>query len=486
MQRIPASDAGLIYGETPEMPMHTLGVIVLGRTRHSVFERMKRQIGERIHLLPPFRRRAVMDSLGLDDAWWIEDPDFSLDNHLVHAALPAPGGMRELSEYAGDFAARLLDRSRPLWEMHFLDGLGDGGAALLVKVHHAVMDGAKLVALMRTLLDTTARGRRVPPPDAPWRPDEEPSALWFAADTVRTLAAKPAKAASAIAEVAGTMLRSRLQDGREHEHARNPDGAEDDRSAKIFEAPPTPFNGVLSTSRSVAMADIAFADVKAISKAYGTTVNDVVLAAAAGALRAWLEKHGGLPDHPLVAVVPVAVRSESTEDREAGNRVSMILTHLPVQMSDPVKRLEAISAETTRAKARHEGDGSGKGKGDVFRQTAELLISLTVPWIWPHIMDAFANEGFAKRLPRFWNLVVSNLPGPQEKLYCAGARVLRIYPFGPLQLGNALNLTVLSSGDRLCLGALACKHRVPEVALIGEVFEREIAALRRRASRRRA
>ena len=120
MLRIPTADAGMLYGETPEMPMHTLGVLILGRTRHSVFNRMERQLAERIHLLPAFRRRAVMDPLALDDAYWIEDPEFALENHLIHEALPAPGGMRELADYAGDFAARLLDRSRQLWEMHLL------------------------------------------------------------------------------------------------------------------------------------------------------------------------------------------------------------------------------------------------------------------------------------------------------------------------------------------------------------------------------
>lgn len=490
MLRIPTADAGMLYGETPEMPMHTLGVLILGRTRHSVFNRMERQLAERIHLLPAFRRRAVMDPLALDDAYWIEDPEFALENHLIHEALPAPGGMRELADYAGDFAARLLDRSRPLWEMHLLDGLAGGGAALLVKVHHAAMDGAKLVMLMRTLLDPTARPRRVAPPEEPWNPEQEPSLLWFAGDTARTLAEKPLRAVRAITEVGATLLRSRLQG--HDEPAQTPQETGGPEPAKLFEAPPTPFNGSVSASRAVAMADVAFADVKAIGQAYGTTVNDVVLAAASGALGTWLEKHGALPDHPLVATVPVTVRGESKEEHEAGNRVSMILAHLPVQTRDPVERLLAISAETARAKARHgTGGGStagkdkGKAKGDVFRQTAELLTSVTVPWVWPHIMSAFADPGVADRLPRFWNLVVSNLPGPQEKLYCAGARVLRIYPFGPLQLGNGLNLTVLSSGDRLCLGALACKHRMPDVALIGERFEREVATLRRRATRKR-
>jgi diacylglycerol O-acyltransferase len=224
------------------------------------------------------------------------------------------------------------------------------------------------------------------------------------------------------------------------------------------------------------MADVAFDDVKAIKNAFGTTVNDVVLAASCGTLRSWLRAHGGLPARPLVANVPVTVRTEGED--EAGNRVSMILVHLPVQTDDPVERLMAISSETRRAKEQHAG-----ARGDVFRQATDLLTNLTVPWILIHAVELYSRSDLADRLPFLWNLVISNLPGPQIPLYCGGAKLLRLYPFGPAQQGSGLNLTVMSTLDRLCLGAMACKRMVPDVEDIATGFVTEIAILKACADR---
>lgn len=483
MHRVSGLDLSMLYAETREMPMHTMGVLILARKPHSIFDRYQRLLAERLHLLPVLRRRLVEDPLGVNDAYWIEDPDFALKNHLIRAAVRAPHTLLEVAEYAGDLAGRLLDRTRPLWEIHVLDGLAGGATAMLVKVHHATMDGSKLIEMMRVLLDPSARVRRVPAPGEPWVPEQEPSTLWLAADRMLTLAAKPLRATRSLVEIGATLLRDALA------HRDTSAAAPEDREglAKIFEAPPTPFNGALSPARVVGMADVSFATVKLISEHYGVTLNDVVLAAACGALRNWLETHGGLPERPLVANVPVAVRTGS--DAEAGNRISMILIHLPVQTLDPVQRLRAIAAETARAKAlqgvgksksKSAGTVSGKGKRDMLRQAAELLTSIGTPWSWSHIMSGYAHGSLAARIPRFWNLVVSNLPGPRGPLYCAGARVLRIYPFGPIQLGNGLNLTVLSSGNRLCLGTLACKRMVPDVQTIATDFAKEIALLKRR------
>ena len=472
MQRVSSLDAGMLYAETPEMPMHTLGVLILERPARSLFAGLRRDIGKRVHLVAPFRRRLVEGPLRLGDPHWLEDPDFSLDNHLHRAAIPAPGGRRELAEFVGEVAGRLLDRSLPLWEMHLVEGLGDGNVALVVKVHHAAMDGGRLVAMMNTLLDLAPRGRRRVVPEREWTPDRQPSLAWFAMDTSRALAAKPFNAWRALADIGATLLRSR--DTGAGEPVLQRDAAA--HSAGLFEAPPTPFNGALSRQRSVAMADVAFADVKAIRNAFGTTVNDVVLAACSGALRAWLLGHGGLPERALIASVPVTVRSTAGGDDEAGNRVSMIFAELALQGADPVQRLLAIHAQTARAKERH-----GHGKGDVFRQTADLLTSITVPWLLTQVIELYSRSHLGEQLPPLWNLVISNLPGPQKPLYCAGARVLRLYPFGPVQLNSGLNLTVMSSAGRLCLGAMGCKRMVPDIESIADGFRREIRELKKLA-----
>jgi diacylglycerol O-acyltransferase len=300
----------------------------------------------------------------------------------------------------------------------------------------------------------------MPPPEDDWTPDRDPSFWWLAADTARALATKPLGALRSMADVGAAILES----AQPHRGSRG--GA-----AKLFEAPPTPLNGALSPQRVVAMADVAFDDLKAIKNAFGTTVNDVVLAASCGTLRSWLQAHGGLPERPLVANVPVAVRTEGED--EIGNRVSMILVHLPVRTEDPVDRLMAIRSETRRAK-----EQKGGAKGDVFRQATDLLTNITVPWLLTHAVEVYSRSRLADRLPLLWNLVISNLPGPPIPLYFGGAKLLRLYPFGPAQQGSGLNLTVMSTMDRLCLGAMACKRMVPDVEDIAAGFVNEIATLK--------
>lgn len=467
MIRVSSLDAGMLYAETPEMPMHTMGVLLLDAPDRPLFDICRRVVRQRLHLLAPFRRRLVEDPLQLGDPHWIEDPDFSIDNHLRRVALPRPGGRRELAALVGDVASRPLDRSKPLWELQLVEGLRGGRVAVLAKIHHAAMDGGRLVALIGALLDRTPDGWMRPADDDRWTADEEPSLSWLAADTARALVAKPLNAMRAILDVGRALAASTRARGSRRAGA-----------AALFEAPATPLNGALSAPRAVAMADVSFADVKAIKTAFRSTVNDVVLAASCGALRSWLRAHGGLPRQPLVANVPVTVRGGG--DDAAGNRVSMILVHLPVRAATPVARLRAIHAQTRRAKARH-----GQAKGDVFRQATDLLTSITVPWLLTHAMEVYARSHLADRLPLLWNLVISNVPGPPLPLYCAGVRVRRIYPFGPVQQGSGLNLTVMSTMNRLCLGAMACQRLVPHVEDIATGFVAEIALLKRLAGERR-
>ena len=467
MRRVTSLDAGILYAETREMPLHTMGVVVLEPPPgEPPFQAFRRVFEERLHLLAPLRRRLVQGPLELGDPHWIEDPAFDLDNHLRRAAIPSPGSMRELAEFVGDFAGRLLERSKPLWEVVLVEGVEGGRIALVAKVHHAAMDGGQVVArFLGCLFDPTPEGRTLPPPET-WTPDREPSLAWFAADTTRSFATRPLRAIRAIGDVAAKVGQAAL--------AHRGDRAD---AAGLFEAPATPFNGALTPHRSVAVADVAFDDLKAVKRAFGTTINDVVLAASCGALRSWLLAHGGLPARPLVVNVPVAVRAEGQED--AGNRVSMILVHLPVQLDDPVERLVAISAETRRAKAEH-----GQG-GDVFQQFTEVLTNVTVPWLLTHAMELYSSAHVADRLPLLWSLVISNLPGPAVPLYCGTAKVVRVYPLGPVQQGSGLNLTVLSVMDRLCFGAMACREMVPDVEALATGFVEATGELRRLARKRR-
>jgi diacylglycerol O-acyltransferase len=482
VQPVSSLDAALLYAETAQMPLHTLGVIVLDAPvgfRGSPFATMEKLFRERIHQVGPFRRRLVDGPVGLGDPHWIEDPRFDLANHLLEVELPQPRGLRELAAFVGEYAGRLLDRRKPLWEMVLIPRLGRRKVAVVSKIHHAAMDGGRLVALIHQLFDEAPSGSRAPLPDQPWIPDSEPSPAWLVADTARALATRPWHAVRAIAEVTESMLERGQAAHPPHESRAGEAEPGTEPAAKLFEAPPTPFNRALTAHRSVAFADVPFRDLAGIKEAFGTTINDVVLAASCASLRAWLLAHGGLPERSLVANVPVTVRAAHGADGDVGNRVSMILAHLPVTSEDPVGRLLAIHAETHRAKERHGGSG-----GDVLRRFTDLVTSLASPWLLTHVVQLYSASHLADWMPVFWNLVISNLPGPATPLYCAGGTVTRIYPLGPVQQGSGLNLTVMSVADRLCLGAMACTELVPDVDSIVAGFADEIAVLKRLAPRR--
>jgi diacylglycerol O-acyltransferase len=470
MLSVTSLDAGMLYAETPEMPMHTMGVVILEPSpEESLFDVLRQRLEERMHLLAPLRRRLVQGPLELGDPHWIEDPAFDLDHHLRRAAIRSPGSLRELSEFVGDYAGQLLERSKPLWELVFAEGLEGGRVALVAKVHHAAMDGGQIVAiLLSSLFDPSPEGRSIPPERESWRPDPEPTLAWFAADTARSLATRPLRALRAIGALAGKAAQATLSRRARHED-----------SARLFEAPATPFNGALTPYRSVALADVAFEDLKGIKRVFGTTINDVVLAASCGALRSWLLAHGGLPERPLMVSVPVAVRTQDSNDRDAGNRVSMVLVHLPVQIEDPVERLLTIRAETQRAKAEHR-----QAQGDVLQEFAGVLTDITLPWLLIHAMELYSSSHAADQLPIPWNLVISNLPGPPVPLYCGAAKLIRVYPLGLVAQGSGLNLTVLSSMGRLCLGAMACKDMVPDLEDLTTGFVDACEELRRLAEKR--
>ncbi len=474
---IPVStlDAAMLYAETPEMPMHTMGILILepedsqgaDGPEASAFNLTRQRFAERIHLIPPFRRRIVQGPLQIGDPHWIEDPAFDLDKHLLHVSLPSPGGMRELCDFVGSFAGARLERDRPLWKAVLVDGLEGGKLALVMKIHHAAMDGGRSAAIAGELMDTSPEGRLIAPPEESWLPDREPTIPWLAADTLRTLAGKPRRAVEAATKIVEAV--------RGKGSSQTAPFADREATAKppLFEAPPTMFNGALTPNRSVAFADVSFDDVKAIKSAFGTTVNDVVLAGCCAALRPWLGAHGGLPDRPLVATVPVSVRRDG---EQAGNRVSVIRVHLPIQLDDPVERLIAINEETSRQKRRH----SSGGGGDILKNFTDLVNNITVPWIATHFIGFFSSRHLADRLPPLWNLIISNIAGPPVPLYTAGTRLTHLFPLGPVQQGSGLNITVMSVVDRLCFGALACTELVPDLQDIATGFVGEIELLKER------
>ncbi len=459
-------DAAMVLAETAEMPLHNLGVLLLEpppRAEDDPYDSMWRTFEARLHHVPAFRRRIVQGPFRLGNLRWIEDPRFDLRNHLLRVTLPPPGGRAELAAFVGEYAGRLLDRDKPLWEIVLVEGLSSGEIAAVAKIHHAAMDGARLVALIEALF---AEASERAPSDT-WRPEREPGPARLVLDSARTLARKPGNVLRAAAEIGGAVVRSR--DSR----APSRPGA---REASRLVVPHTPWMGALSAHRAVAFADVRLEDVRAIRAAFGTTVNDVVLAASAGALRGWLLARDALPDVPLVANVPIAVKRPGDD---AANQVSMLRVHLPTQEADPVERLLRIRAETARGKQEHHARGS-----NAYRRFTDLVLGLTVPALLTPVVRFYSSHRGGDFHPALWNVVISNIQGPDHALYYGGARVKRIYPIGPVQHGSGLNLTVMSTAGSLCLGALACREKVPHVEDIAAGFSEEVAILLRRSAAR--
>jgi WS/DGAT/MGAT family acyltransferase len=460
MQRMSGMDAAFLYLETPTMHMHVVGVVVLDPAGVPGGVGLKEILGalkERVHLIPPLRRRVVAPPAGIDHPLWIEDPDFDLTHHVFRAPFTGPVSWSQLEGFTGEIASRPLDRSRPLWEMWVVEDMEDGSVAFVSKLHHAIMDGAAGGDLMASLFDLSPEKSVVAPPTEPWVPDQIPSKPAQVVSSLASFIARQKEAPGAMARTfgniagsAGTWFTQRAAG-----------------TAAPLTAPRTAINGALSERRTVSLVKVDLDDVREIRSAFGTKVNDVVLAAAATALRGSLAARGPLPTHPLVAAVPVGVRTEEAEG-ELGNRVSSMMVLLPLHPDDPVERLALVHRNTQSSKALHTALGT------------ESLQEFT-GFAAPSVLSAGARLYSRFKLARFHrpmsNTIISNVPGPPIDLYCAGARVTGIFPMGPVMEGVGVNITVLSEAHHLNVGVMACPDLVPDVEGIGEGFVVAVAEL---------
>ena len=434
--------------ETPTLHMHTLKISILdpsGVPGGYTFERFKEVLGERLHLLPPFRRRMVEVPLGLHHPVWIEDPDFDLDYHVRRVVAPGPGGLAELSAVCSDIASRPLDRRHPLWEIDVVEGLEDGHIGFVAKIHHSAADGVAAAAMLASVLDSEPSTEPAPQPAQPWRPDRVPSQWELLVGALlailRNIVALP-------------KLLQRTVQGFQRVRAHRKQATV--QPPLPLTAPKLSFNGSLTPHRSFVMTSMPLDDFKHIKTSFDVTINDAFLAVCAGALRRYLERTHQLPAKPLVAGVPVSTRTGEGTDDYIANSVSNMFTALHVEMEDPVDRLRAISAVTKEAKAVHNALG------------AEMLMDwseMTPPRPFAGFMRLYSKWNLADRHRPPINLVVSNVPGPREPLFIAGARILDIFSMGPILESIGLNITVWSYLDEMNVGIVSC----PE--LMGDLWD---------------
>ena len=467
MQRLTGLDATFLYLETPTMHMHVASTAVFDPSTVPggySFEKVRDLVENRLPLLPPFRRRLRTVPFDLHHPLWIEDPDFDLDYHLRRAALPSPGGDQELAEFSAEVMGRPLDRSRPLWEMYVVEGLENGLIAVVTKTHHAAIDGVSGAELTVNLLDLQPEPAVVPEPDKPWQPDRIPSDIEMVTYAMRSLARQPVAGLKAVRRTAETMWGLRR---RNRQPNVNPPPAP-------FSAPRTPFNGAITSHRKFSFTEVSLDDVKMVKNALGGTVNDVVLALCSHALRAYLEDEKALPDSSLVAMVPISVR---TDDQKGtmGNRVSSMLVSLASDIADPVERLSAITAATKDAKEQDKAIGA-----DVLQDWAEFA----APAVAARAARLYSSMKIADRHRPLFNVTISNVPGPPFPLYSAGARMVAMYPMGPIADGGGLNITVMSYMGQMCFGLVACRETVPGVWDIARYINEGLDVLKKAADQR--
>ncbi len=468
MERLSGLDASFLYFETPNDHLHVSSIAIYDPSTVPggySFNRVKETVAERLHLVPQFRRRLVTVPFNLHHPLWVEDPDFDLDFHVRHIAVPAPGGDPELADLAADILSRQLDRSKPLWEIWVVEGLANGHIAAVTKMHHSTVDGVSGANILVHLLDLAPDPAEHPAPPDRWEPERMPSDAEMLGHALVSRLRQPIQLAKLLPTTATAVVKLVL--GRRS-------GAP--KGGTPLTAPRTSFNAAIGPHRRVAFTNVPLADIKAIKNAFGTTVNDAILAICAGALRRYLDQRGEKLDKPMIATVPISVRSAVEEEGAGANKVSAMFTSLATDVDDPVERLYAIRESTKGAKEEHGAVGA-----TMLQEWAELA----APNMFSHVARWYSAARLADRHPPIHNVVISNVPGPPFPLYFAGSRLTALYPLGPIFDGVGLNITVLSYLDAVGFGFLGDRELMPRLWDLASGASDATAELKKRAEKGR-
>ncbi|WP_328859089.1 wax ester/triacylglycerol synthase family O-acyltransferase [Williamsia herbipolensis] len=461
MERLSGLDASFLYLETRSMLMQVVGLIEIDPSTVPggwSFDRMLREMDRRITAMPTFRRKLHDSLFNLDHPVWIEDRAFDIERHVHRVALPDSGGDTELAEFCAHIAGVPLDRSKPLWELWVIEGRPHGNIAIMLRMHHAGVDGVSAADLLAQLCSLT-----------PEDPDLDEAKVGTSAGG----ASLPALVADGLVNFA---VRRPISIARMlPQTVRVPfQWASRSRSNEAmpapFSAPRVAFNGTITPHRSIGFTQISLDDIKTIKNHFDVTINDVVMAVVAGGLRKYLADTDDLPDRPLIAAVPVSTHGEE-DDRlvVAGtNQVTAMMMTLPTDVDDPIARIEAMRELSTTAKSHHNAlDAS------LLRGWAQLIPPMTMG----ALTRLYSNYRLAERHPAVVNVIISNVPGPSFPLYFLGSRIRALFPLGPVAHGMGLNVTVMSCDGQMNFGAIACKEQMPDAWPLMRAMENDVKAL---------
>ena len=478
VRQLSGVDATFLWSETPTSFGHVnfFGVYERPDDEFDAFGALRAQLIDRLGVLEPLRRRLVEVPLGLDLPYWVLDPDFDVDFHVRHIVIPAPGSPQQVAEQISRIIGRPMDRCRPLWEMYVLEGFEDEGFGILGKFHHSALDGGAAVEFAGIMHNLTPEDLAEPEALPDWPTEELPTEAEMLRLTVGELLRTPGKVLRlqvrglrALADVTRTEGPNKLADVVSRElpgdlgrrvrrwmHRRDDDPeALIDRPAPLptSAAPRTPFNGSITPHRRCAFRSVPFDDIKTIKRTHDCTINDVVMAVCAGGLRRYLLRHEALPEEPLVAGVPVSIRTGEESDPWT-NRISSIFTTIPTNVADPLERIAAVNEAMTDAKEQFgllPTDLLVDAAGAIPYGLANQAVRLTAQ---VHLTD---------RVTLPLNLIISNVAGPRQPLYMGTAQLRNYYPVSTITHGLGLNMTVMSYCDSLDLGFVTDRELMPDV-----------------------
>lgn len=456
-ERLRSTDMAFLVNESASTPMHnaTLEVFEAADDRFD-YEKLIALIADRIAFVPRYRQRIRSVPGRFANPVWVDDDDFDLTYHVRRSALPRPGSMEQLRELAARIMSRRLDRNRPLWEVYLVEGLAAGRFAVLWKSHQILVDGVSTVDLGQVILDVHPEPRVTVHDD--WRPAREPSPPALVAEAVSESLRDPRKAVSTARGNAESLIRVA--------------GAVGNRAASVAgslsnrrSSPESPINTVLSEQRRFVTVKTRLADYRRVRRVHGGTVNDVILATITGGLRGWLmtraeSLHGS---RQLKAMVPVSVMDDELAPTSLGSQVTGHLLNLPIGESSPVVRLHQVSY----ALKAHKETGRAVA--------ADRLAD--VAGFAPTTFHALGTRVASDQVRKGFNLVITNVPGPQFPLYAAGAQMLESYPVQPLLPGHALAIGVTSYDGGVYIGITADRDALPDVQVLGQCLEEALEEL---------
>lgn len=470
MQKLTEMDSSFLQQETPRTPMHISPILVYdqsARRDHPVrFKEILTTFERNLHKSAIFRRKLAGGAFGLDTPYWVEDPDFDLEFHVRHIALPQPGDWRQFCILLARLHARGLDMKRPLWEAYVIEGLNkvaglpEHSFAIMLKIHHSAIDGisgAQIITAIHSLTDEL-----VPPPaDDPWQGESGPSEwqVWSQA-SLNTLR-RPATFFDKIQRLVPAVIRANRQSA---EH----------RAMQRAPMVRCRFNGPVSSTRVTDALIMDLEQVKAIRRAVeGATVNDAIVAIVGGGLRKYLQSKNELPDTTLSCTAPINMRQGSSST-SSGNQVSNMTISMATDIADPLERLRAVNLSARESKAYAEALGTS-----VIMDMSEIMVPQVLGWSMRAVSLATASSN----VPLPFNVVISNVPGPQATLYLAGARLDLIMGMGPLLHTMGLFHGVFSAAGRITINFLSCREMLPDPAFYQQCLREAFEELRRATQR---